>query len=241
MFIFLSLDRLSKKSVQFWDPSWYFVTNVFLGRGVGNPTPNPKLGGHPLSAVRDCLFNIFVVAPHMCWPFPPSATRGRAMPCLQGTHLMWRFVSYPSKLIIHKLSHHDLNTDSGIYWTIHFSTCNQKNLRFFVWLKSNLKKMKCLKHWNNQIKQENYRTEGIGLHWQVWSFIFSRVIQQIINKYYESFIRLPDLFTSHQGHGWKTHWITFIERISNVCRNCLISETLLIILANISLKYHVFL
>jgi hypothetical protein len=33
--------------------------NKFLRWGVVSPTPNPKLEHHPLSAVRDCLFNIF--------------------------------------------------------------------------------------------------------------------------------------------------------------------------------------
>jgi hypothetical protein len=29
------------------------------------PPPNPKLEEHPLSAVRDCLFNIFAAAFHI--------------------------------------------------------------------------------------------------------------------------------------------------------------------------------
>jgi hypothetical protein len=42
--------------------------------------PTPKLEGHPLSAVRDCLFNIFAATLHIWKPSPPSATGGRAMP-----------------------------------------------------------------------------------------------------------------------------------------------------------------
>jgi len=32
---------------------------IFLRWGVVGPTPYPKLEDHPLSAVRDCLFNLF--------------------------------------------------------------------------------------------------------------------------------------------------------------------------------------
>jgi hypothetical protein len=31
----------------------------FYGEGLLAPRPTPKLENHPLSAVRDCLFNIF--------------------------------------------------------------------------------------------------------------------------------------------------------------------------------------
>jgi hypothetical protein len=53
------------------------------------PRPTPKLEDHPLSAVRDCLFNIFAATLHIWRPSPPSATWGRAMPWWQGTHLTW--------------------------------------------------------------------------------------------------------------------------------------------------------
>jgi hypothetical protein len=45
------------------------------------------LEGHPLSALRDCLFSIFAAALHTWRPSPPSATWRRAMPWWQGTHL----------------------------------------------------------------------------------------------------------------------------------------------------------
>jgi hypothetical protein len=51
--------------------------------------PTPNLEDHPLSAVRDCLFNIFAAALHNWKAFPPTATWGRAMPWWQGTHLTW--------------------------------------------------------------------------------------------------------------------------------------------------------
>jgi hypothetical protein len=44
------------------------------------PRPTPKLDDHPLSAVRDCLFNIFAATLYIWRPSPPSATRGRVMP-----------------------------------------------------------------------------------------------------------------------------------------------------------------
>jgi hypothetical protein len=38
------------------------------------PCPTPKLEDHPLSAVRDCLFNMFPATLHIWRPSPPSAT-----------------------------------------------------------------------------------------------------------------------------------------------------------------------
>jgi hypothetical protein len=52
--------------------------------GVVSSRPILKVEGHPLSAVRDCLFNIFAATLHIWRPSP--ATRGRAMPLWQGTH-----------------------------------------------------------------------------------------------------------------------------------------------------------
>jgi hypothetical protein len=40
---------------------------------------HPHLQKHPLSAVRDCLFNIFPATLHIWRPSPPSATWGGAM------------------------------------------------------------------------------------------------------------------------------------------------------------------
>jgi hypothetical protein len=38
----------------------HFATiKIFYGEGLLAPRPTPKLEDHPLSAVRDCLFNIF--------------------------------------------------------------------------------------------------------------------------------------------------------------------------------------
>jgi hypothetical protein len=84
----IRLGRLCKESIQVRNFLWSFVTNLFLWWGVVSPTP--KLEDHPLSAVRDCLFNIFAATLHTWRPSPPSATWGRAMPWWQGTNLTWR-------------------------------------------------------------------------------------------------------------------------------------------------------
>jgi hypothetical protein len=52
---------------------------VFYGEELLAPRPTPKLEDHPLSTVRDCLFNIFAATLHIWRPFPPSETWGRAM------------------------------------------------------------------------------------------------------------------------------------------------------------------
>jgi hypothetical protein len=62
---------------------------IFYGEELLAPRPTPKLDDHPLSAVRDCLFNIFAANLHNWRPSPPSATWGRAMPWWPGTHLTW--------------------------------------------------------------------------------------------------------------------------------------------------------
>jgi hypothetical protein len=60
---------------------------IFYGEDLLAPRPTPKLEDHPLSAIRDCLFNIFSATLHIWRPFPSSATWGRAMPWWQETHL----------------------------------------------------------------------------------------------------------------------------------------------------------
>jgi hypothetical protein len=46
---------------------------IFYGELLA-PRPTPKLEDHPLSAVSDCLFNIFAATLHIWRPFPPFAT-----------------------------------------------------------------------------------------------------------------------------------------------------------------------
>jgi hypothetical protein len=65
--------------------------NNFYCEGMLAPRPTPKFKGHPLSAVRDCLFNIFAAILHIWRPSSLSASWGRAMPWWQWTHLTWTF------------------------------------------------------------------------------------------------------------------------------------------------------
>jgi hypothetical protein len=73
--------RLARDSVHFGGPCTYFATNImFYGGWLLALRPNPKLESPPLSAVLDCLFNIFAAATLHIWrPTPPSANWGRAM------------------------------------------------------------------------------------------------------------------------------------------------------------------
>jgi hypothetical protein len=47
---------------------------IFYGEELLAPRPTPKLEGHPLSAVGDCLFNIFAATLQNWRKSPPSAT-----------------------------------------------------------------------------------------------------------------------------------------------------------------------
>jgi len=55
------------KSDHFRGTHKYFTTNIFFyGEGgllARRPPPDAKPEGHPLSAVRDCLYNIFAATP----------------------------------------------------------------------------------------------------------------------------------------------------------------------------------
>jgi hypothetical protein len=62
---------------------------IFYGDELLAPCPTLKLEDHPLSAVRDGLFNTFAVALHNWRASPPSATWGRVMPWWQRTRLTW--------------------------------------------------------------------------------------------------------------------------------------------------------
>jgi hypothetical protein len=65
---------------------------IFCGEELLAQRPTPKLEDLPLSAVRDCLFNIFAATLHTWRPSPPSATWGRVMLWWEGTHLTWHTV-----------------------------------------------------------------------------------------------------------------------------------------------------
>ena len=44
---------------------WVFLNNIFHGEELLAPRPTPKLEDYPLSAVRDCLFNLFAATLHI--------------------------------------------------------------------------------------------------------------------------------------------------------------------------------
>jgi hypothetical protein len=65
MSIFLCLGRFSKESVQIWGFLFTLVTTLFFyGEELLAKRPTVDVEAHPLSAVRDCLFNIFAAALH---------------------------------------------------------------------------------------------------------------------------------------------------------------------------------
>jgi hypothetical protein len=62
---------------------------IFYGEELLAPRPTPKLEDHRLSAVRDCLFNVFAATLHICRPFlhpqPKDAPcRGDRDPLIMG-------------------------------------------------------------------------------------------------------------------------------------------------------------
>ena len=87
----------------------------FYGEELLAPRPTPKLGDHPLSAVRDCLFNIFVVTLHIGGRFSIRNLRTRHA-VVTGTHRgvwdYWRLNRSP-KLYAGLCPVLDL----GLYWT----------------------------------------------------------------------------------------------------------------------------
>jgi hypothetical protein len=65
----------------------YFVTKIrFLSEELLAPRPTPKLEDHPLSAVRNCLFNIFAATLHIGGRFSIRNLRTRHA-VVTGTHL----------------------------------------------------------------------------------------------------------------------------------------------------------
>jgi hypothetical protein len=69
-----------------------FRKKLLYGYGLQffvTPLPTPVLEDHPLSDVRDCLFNIFAATFHIWRLSFPSASWGRAMTWWQRTHLTW--------------------------------------------------------------------------------------------------------------------------------------------------------
>jgi len=65
-------------------PSITFRKKLIFGKGLLAPRPTTKLEGHPLTPVRNYLFNILATILNIWRASPPSAIRGRAMPWWQG-------------------------------------------------------------------------------------------------------------------------------------------------------------
>jgi hypothetical protein len=85
MSIFFSLGRLSRGSVHVWGFfNTFVISSYFYREELIAPRPTTKLEDHPLSTVRDCLFNIFAASLQTWRASPPSATWRRAMPWWQG-------------------------------------------------------------------------------------------------------------------------------------------------------------
>jgi hypothetical protein len=89
---------------------------IFYGEELLAPRPTPKLEDHPLSDVRDCLFNIFEASLHNCRASPPSATWGRTMPWWQGTHLIINIYSLGENVKT-ALEVHEWITDYSLRYT----------------------------------------------------------------------------------------------------------------------------
>jgi hypothetical protein len=71
--IFRFLGRFAEESILVRVSIERCVTHQrFYGGGLLAPRPTPKLEDHPLSAVRDCLFNIFAATLRIWRPSPPS-------------------------------------------------------------------------------------------------------------------------------------------------------------------------
>jgi len=76
----------------------------FYGEELLASLANPRLKYHPLSAVRDSLFNIFPATLHI-GIVPPSATWGRAMPSREGpTYHGWKAISITYSECVYSLS-----------------------------------------------------------------------------------------------------------------------------------------
>jgi len=89
----LIVTQLVKKSLRFMEPKHHYRVRKrpptlgscvrfrnkmdFYGEELLSPRSAPKMEDRSLSAVRDCLLNIFSAVLHIWRPSPPSATRGQ--------------------------------------------------------------------------------------------------------------------------------------------------------------------
>jgi hypothetical protein len=70
---FYCLGR-AKRSIQARGTCILMITRTVLGRGIVSPRPTPKVEAQTLSALRDCLFNIYMQLPSSMEVVPPFAT-----------------------------------------------------------------------------------------------------------------------------------------------------------------------
>ena len=69
----------------------------FYGEELLAPLSTPNLEDHPLSAVRDCISNLFVVTLHICRPF--LFTQHEDAPCCDDWDPFNTFYFYVAKII----------------------------------------------------------------------------------------------------------------------------------------------
>jgi hypothetical protein len=82
---------------------WTFRNKIhFHGDDLLAPRPTPKLEDHPLSAVRDCLFNIFAAPLHIGGRSAIRNLRTRHA-VMTGTHLTWIWFSSILKIVTYCL------------------------------------------------------------------------------------------------------------------------------------------
>jgi hypothetical protein len=63
---------------------------VFYGEELLAPCPTPKLNNHPLSAVRNCLFNIFEATLHIWEAVSSIHNQKMRHAAVTGTFIIWR-------------------------------------------------------------------------------------------------------------------------------------------------------
>ena len=74
---------------------WVLLNIVFHGEVLLASRPTPKLEDHPLSAVRDCLFNLFAATLHIGGRSSIRNLRTRHA-VVTGTHLTQRLPPHPT-------------------------------------------------------------------------------------------------------------------------------------------------
>jgi hypothetical protein len=127
MSLFHCLDR-SKVSIQVRVTCSCFVTKpVFYDEGLSAPHPNPMLENHPLSAVRDCLFNIFPTTLHIGGRATIRNLRTRHA-AVTAPHLSRRFMS------THKNAEPLLDIFVSYLYYYQYDLCILNS--FFIWNKN---------------------------------------------------------------------------------------------------------